>query len=166
MPQLIHSEIFWLAVTVLSGYIANSIVSRKLVANLPATSPAKRAIRALHGFLDKIDPPAMLVLLACSTLLLPLCSGCGGKVNAPTVTDAATLARNLADDALAAAIDASDKDGAAKFVEPVEKLKTARVAIETAQDVCGQVATIEGALTIVDCPNCTRAINVLREVCR
>lgn len=49
---ILNSDAFWLAV----GFIVNTLATF-IVAKVPPTGPIRKAIRALHGLLDKIDPP-------------------------------------------------------------------------------------------------------------
>lgn len=70
---LLNSDILWVAV----GFALNTLATI-LVARIPADGPVRKFIRALHGLLDKIDPPkapptALVLLLA--GLALPL-QGC------------------------------------------------------------------------------------------
>ena len=67
----IQSQAFWSAIAVIVGYLANTVASRGWVAKLPPTSPWRRAIHTLHGFIDKIDPAIVVVALA-----LPLLASC------------------------------------------------------------------------------------------
>lgn len=109
--------------------------------------------------------PAVLVLIACGSLLLPLCTGCG-KAALPTAQDAATLACNLTDTALKVAIDASTKAEAEKFVAPVKALGDARAFIAAKENVCSAVPALEQAVAAVDCDNCARAYRVAKAVCQ
>jgi hypothetical protein len=71
--DLIQSEPFWAVIAVIFGYLANSVVSRGLLAKLPPTSWQRRAIRALHGFLNRVDPMVLVV-----AFVLPFLSACAG----------------------------------------------------------------------------------------
>jgi hypothetical protein len=84
--KFIQSEPFWAAVTVLMIYLANSVVSRGIIAKLPPTGGIRRSIRALHGFLNRVDPMVIAVALA-----LPLLTGCS-ILKSPTFWDAAEKA--------------------------------------------------------------------------
>lgn len=164
---ILESEAFWMGLTVAIGYLANTVISRKLVSKLPPTSPARRAIRVLHGFLDKIDPPAALVLLACGSLLLPLCSGCAAtKTSLPSPLDAAKLAFNTIDPALEAAVLAAPNDQLAKLKPAVDKMPAILEALKTGQDVCTQVAELGAVSSYFSCDDCKTALKVAEEVCR
>jgi len=88
--DFIQSEPFWAVIAVIFGYLANSVVSRGLLAKLPPTSWQRRAIRALHGFLNRVDPMVLVVALA-----IPLLSGCS-ILRSPTFWDGAKEACQIA----------------------------------------------------------------------
>ena len=71
IQNIINSEAFWTAIAVIVGYLANTVASRGWVAKLAPTSPWRRVIRLLHGFVDKIDPAIIIVALT-----LPLLTSC------------------------------------------------------------------------------------------
>lgn len=50
---ILNSDAFWVAL----GFALNSLATI-LVVKIPPAGPVRKAIRALHGLLDKIDPPA------------------------------------------------------------------------------------------------------------
>lgn len=164
--QLLNSEIFWLGLTALVGYAANTIVSRKLVSKLPPTSPIRRAIRALHGFLNRIDPPAALVLLACGSLLLPLCSGCTSKATLPSPRDAVILAYNVTDTTLETVILNAPLEQLPKIKPAVDKMPAILEALKTGQNACSQVAELGTVSSYFSCDDCKTALKVAEEVCR
>lgn len=90
---IVNSEMFWLGVTALIGYAANSIVSRGLLAKLPPTNPLRRLVRALHGFLNKIDPAALALMIGV-TLTVNGCSGGLGRVTGEIVDGAVDLCKS------------------------------------------------------------------------
>lgn len=165
--QLLNSEVFWLGLTALVGYAANTIVSRKLVSRLAPSSPIRRAIRALHGFLDRIDPPGVLVLLAIGSLCLPLCSGCvPSKATLPTPREAVILAYNVTDDALAAAIIAVPLESLPKLKPAVDRMPAILDALKTGQNACAQLPELESVVGAFGCDDCSTALKVAREVCQ
>lgn len=102
IARTLASETTWIVIGYVLAYLANSVISTR-VAKLAPTSPWRRAIRALHGFLDKIDPATLVV-----ALVFPFLAACGSGGTpapaAPSTYEIATAAVNVTDTALAAAI--------------------------------------------------------------
>jgi hypothetical protein len=100
---MFQSEAFWIVLSSVLAYLANSIVSVR-VARLAPTSPWRRAIRVLHGVLNKVDPegnePSVVTKTVAMLALFFVTLGCV-PVGAPARTAAAV---DTADTTLAVAI--------------------------------------------------------------
>lgn len=158
VTEILKSEIFWLAVSALIGYAGNSIVSRGWVAKQPPTSPLRRLIRSAHGFLNKIDP--MILVLA---LALPVMTGCEKRVNnvsAPTPLEAATMAVNFTDQALALAIESDPKR---KWESSVATVVVAADAVRVTGDICETLPELQLVASAIKCEKCFSAIAVAKE---
>lgn len=99
-------------------------------------------------------------------IALPLITSCGTHVNAPTARDAAILAWNLSDDALAVIIEKSNAEDAEKYAGPVGILARAKTAIETTDDACGQLDNLRLVVAVLDCVNCEKSVKVLEGICK
>jgi hypothetical protein len=90
--RIINSELFWAAVAALAGYAANSVVSRCWLSRLAPSSSWRRAVRLVHGFLNRIDPLTIALLVA-----LTGATACAGSFDTARITPR-TVATTAADD--------------------------------------------------------------------
>ena len=158
VTEILNHEAFWLAVSLILGYLGNSLASRGWVAKMAPTSPLKRAIRAFHGFINKIDP--MILVFA---LTLPAMSGCEKRVNnvsAPTPIEAATMAVNFTDEALALAIEANPERDWKKSVAVVV---VAADVVRKAGDICDALPELQLVASAIKCEKCFVAVATAKE---
>jgi|WetSurMetagenome_2_1015567.scaffolds.fasta_scaffold87251_4 hypothetical protein len=91
--SIINSELFWAAVAALAGYAANSVVSRCWLSRLAPSNPWRRAVRLIHGFLNRVDPITVALLVALSGA-----TACAGSFDTARATTPRTVTTTAVDD--------------------------------------------------------------------
>lgn len=152
--KILGSDITWLVLGYVLTYIANSVVSVR-IARLPPTSPWRRFVRAAHGFVDKIDPTALVLALA-----LPFVTACGTPTpTTPTAYDVAIAAVNLTDVALAKAIGAAapvPPEDVGAWQDRLEAVERAADVLRARGDVCEALPEIAAVAAEIGCTECAQ----------
>lgn len=109
--------------------------------------------------LDRIRARFALLILAFG----PLACSAAPAAKAPTVLEAATVAINLTDEALAAAIDADTDTSVGHsnaWLGRVVILEAAARAVRTGEDACTVLPTVGSLAAEIKCKPCAKAVDV------